>query len=138
MYPHELDVLYGDAILLKVVKKDVEEDLDTDMYEVVDMLTDPLILDKFFHCYMPSYGAFDYVGGKSSPLQIYYASSSTECEFYSQKSVNSQPKREAESIYKFPNQFDASTPLKHKRKVGSILDCSHIPSSVLSKCPRTI
>jgi hypothetical protein len=62
MYPHELDVLYGDAILLKVVKKDVEEDLDTDMYEVVDMLTDPLILDKFFHCYMPSYGAFDYVG----------------------------------------------------------------------------
>ncbi|WJX33710.1 hypothetical protein P8452_42393 [Trifolium repens] len=136
MYPDELDVLYGDAMLLKVVKKDDE---DSKIYEIVDVLTDPFILDKFFHYYMPSYGAFDCVGGKPSPLRIYDSFSSTECDNLSEDSVNFQPKMDAQRIYKFAGQFDPSTSSQRKRELESIFKSpGQIDSSVSSKCPRTI
>jgi hypothetical protein len=140
MYPNELDVLYGDAILLKVVKKGVEDAVDPKIYEILDVMTDPFILDKFFHYYMPSYGAFDCVGGEPSPLRIYDASSSTECDHLSEDSVNFQPKRgTSRLIYKFAGHFDASSSFKRERELDSIFKSpSHIGSSVSYKCPRTI
>ncbi|GAU31615.1 hypothetical protein TSUD_63640 [Trifolium subterraneum] len=86
MYPNELDVLYGDAMLLKVTKKVVDVANVSKLYEIVDMLTDPLILDKFFECYMPSYGPFDCLGGKRSSNEVYDACSSTESENWIEES----------------------------------------------------
>jgi hypothetical protein len=139
MYPDELDVLYGDAILLKVAKTNVEDDLDSKIYEILDVLTDPFILDKFFHYYMPNYGAFDCVGGRPSPLRIYDASSSTECDILSEESVNFQTKRAAERIYEVPGHIESTNSFKRKRELESILKCPcHIVSSVSPKCPKTI
>jgi hypothetical protein len=53
-------------------------------YEVVDMLVDPLILDRFFEHYMPTYGTVDFVARNLSPIKVYDASSSSEFENYAE------------------------------------------------------
>ncbi|MCH79905.1 hypothetical protein A2U01_0000666, partial [Trifolium medium] len=110
MYPDEMDVLYGDPMLFKVIKK--VGDVST-VYEIVDMLIDPLILDKFFQCYMPSYGVIECVGGTESPLQVFDAFSSYE-EF-------------EDLIEEFPH-------IENKRKTSYISESSaSVPASSSSK-----
>jgi hypothetical protein len=100
MYPDELDCLYGDPILLKVDKRYLNDDINSKECKIVDFLNDPFILDHFFKFYMPSYGTFDGVAVKQSPLQIYDAFSSTDCQSFIEVSPNYKLKTEFE---RFPN-----------------------------------
>ncbi|CAJ2662234.1 unnamed protein product [Trifolium pratense] len=57
MYPNDLDLICGDAVLIKVVKKVSVDSKETASFEIVDMLRDPFILDDFFQKYIASYDA---------------------------------------------------------------------------------
>jgi hypothetical protein len=88
-----MDVLYGDAILFKVVSKAVEGSNVAHTYEIVDMLTDPMILDKFFDHYMPTYGVIEFVSGKLSPIHVSDDCSSSESQNSNEKTVFVESKR---------------------------------------------
>jgi hypothetical protein len=66
MYPNELDVLYGDAMLFKVISKSLDVPDELECFEVVDMLTGHLILEKSFEYYMPKYGVTEFAGWERS------------------------------------------------------------------------
>ncbi|GAU23258.1 hypothetical protein TSUD_281510 [Trifolium subterraneum] len=99
IYPDELDILYGDTMLFKVDTKVFKAGSISPSYEIIDMLTDPFILDKFFQYYMPSYGAFDCSFGRLSPSEVFDEFSSTEEEFSSEESYSFELKRKAKTIH---------------------------------------
>ncbi|WJX57279.1 hypothetical protein P8452_42856 [Trifolium repens] len=114
VYPHEMDTIYGDAILFKVTKKDAESFNVDPSYEVVDMLADPLILDKFFEHYMPGYGTIDLVAIKLSPVEVCDASSSSEYEIVTPDSCNFDTKRKLDIV---SQQVDSKISSKRSKKM---------------------
>jgi hypothetical protein len=139
MYPIELDPLYGDAILLKVSKKLVEDDKVCEAFEIIDILTDPLMLDNFFHYYMPNYGAFDCVASRQSPLQISSGYSSSIPETFYQDSVKHSAELEVESIGKMVTYCVTKSSFKRKRDGQTSPNSSDIvDATMIAKCPNTI
>jgi hypothetical protein len=93
-----MDVLYGNAVLFKVLSKALECSNIGHSYEVVDMLTDSIILDKFFEHYMPSYGLIDFVSEEMSPLPLCDECSSSDCQNSNEKTIIVESKRKAGSL----------------------------------------
>jgi hypothetical protein len=117
MYPDELDVLYGNAILFKVMNKSSDVPNEPEFLEVVDMLTDSLILEKFFECYMPKYGVLDFAYGKVSPIRVCDEFSSFEFENSSGNSPCVESKRKAKDIYDSTGDVDAKKFTKQSKIV---------------------
>ncbi|WJX62990.1 hypothetical protein P8452_47924 [Trifolium repens] len=115
VYPHEMDVLYGDAVLFKVMTKAVESSEVANSYEIVDMLTDANILDIFFENYMPSYGLIASVSGKLSPIRVCDECSSSDYESSNEKIMNVEYKRKAWSSDEFTSEFNGKKSDKHPK-----------------------
>jgi hypothetical protein len=137
MYPNELDGLYGDAILMKVVEKYVDDDVDCKAYEIIDVLTDPFMLDQFFHFYMPAYGAYDRVGGKQSPLVIYDALSSNEYESLDDDLPSCKRKRDFGIIGESDLNSTSSCKLKTKSE-GFPNTVSKFDAVVYMTCTKSV
>jgi hypothetical protein len=138
MYPDELDCLIGDAMLLKVAKRDVY-DVDSKEYAIVDVLTDPFILDYFFKIYMPTYGVFDGVARELSPLKMYDALSSPESESFIEVSSNYKRKRQLEIFPQSVGCNDTIESLERKTPFQTIHNPSAKFGAALSpKCCRSV
>jgi hypothetical protein len=81
------------------------------------MLTDSLILEKFFEYYMPKYGVLDFAYGKVSPIRVYDEFSSFEFENSSGHSPCVESKRKVEDIYDSAADVDAEKFTKQSKIV---------------------
>jgi hypothetical protein len=117
MYPDEMDILYGDAILFKVVSKALDSSNVSHTYEIVDMLTDPMILDQFFDHYMPTYGVIDFVPGNLSPIDVSDECSSSESQFSNEKKAFLECKRKVGAF----DEFTAESTGNNSNKYSKIL-----------------
>jgi hypothetical protein len=110
-----MDVLYGEAVLFKVMTKAVECSHVPHSYEIVDMLTDANILDKFCEHYMPSYGMFDSVSGIVSPVRVCDEYSSSNYENANENTLNVESKRKAVSIKEWTSESNGNKSDKHPK-----------------------
>ncbi|PNY00609.1 hypothetical protein L195_g023893 [Trifolium pratense] len=115
VYPDEMDDMYGDSILFKVRKKSVNGRYVSSSYEVVDMLSDPLVLDKFRQYYMPTYGVLDCPFGKLSPFVAHGESYSKEDEYSGEELPCAESKRKAEFICESSSLASEKKLVKHAK-----------------------